>query len=50
MAIRDDHLHNDADGVFPMVVEDSDTEVSEPDDNEHIEQQIQSIHVRQDAG
>jgi hypothetical protein len=50
MAIHDDHLHNDADGAFPVVIEDNDTEVSELDDDEVIEQRIQSIRVRQDAG
>jgi hypothetical protein len=38
MAIRDDHLHDDADGAFPVVIEDNDTEVSELDDDEVIEQ------------
>jgi hypothetical protein len=50
MAIRDDHLHDDADGAFPVVVEDNDTEVSELDDDEVIKQRIQSIHVWQDTG
>jgi hypothetical protein len=50
MAIRDDHLHDDADGAFPVVIEDNDTEVSELNDNEVIEQRIQSIRVQQDAG
>jgi len=50
MAIHDDHLHDDADGAFPVVIEDNDTEVSELNDDEVIEQQIQSIHVWQDAG
>jgi len=49
MAIRDDHLHDDADGAFPVVIKDNDTEVSELDDNEIIKQQIQSIRVWQDA-
>ena len=31
MAIRDDHLHDDADGAFP-VIEDNNTEVSELND------------------
>jgi len=50
MAIRDDHLHDDADGSFPVVIEDNDTEVSELDDDEVTEQRIQSIRVQQDAG
>jgi hypothetical protein len=50
MVIREDQLHDDANGTFPVVIEDSDTEVSEPDDNEVIEQRIQSIHIQQDAG
>jgi len=49
MAICDDHLHDDADGAFP-VIEDNDTEVSELDDNEVIEQRIQSIRIWQDTG
>jgi hypothetical protein len=32
MAICDDHLHDDADGAFPVVIEDNNTEVSELDD------------------
>jgi hypothetical protein len=50
MAIHDDHLHDDADGAFPVVIEDNDTEVSELNDDEVIEQQIQSIRVQQSAG
>jgi len=50
MAVRDDHLHDDADGAFPVVIKDNDTEVSELDDDEVIEQRIQSIRIRQDAG
>jgi len=50
MAIHDDHLHDDADGAFPVVIEDNDTEVSELNDDEVIEQRIQSIHIWQDAG
>ena len=50
MAIRDDHLHDNADGAFPVVIKDNDTEVSELDDNEVIEQRIQSIRVQQSAG
>jgi hypothetical protein len=50
MAICDDHLHDNADGAFPVVIEDNDTEVSELDDDEVIEQRIQSIRVRQSAG
>jgi hypothetical protein len=45
MAIHHDHLHNNTDGAFPIVIEDRDTEVSEPNDNEVIEQRIQSIRV-----
>jgi len=50
MAICDDHLHHHADGAFPVVIEDNDTEVSELDDDEVIEQRIQSIRVRKDTG
>src|SRR5580693_890614 len=50
MAIRDDHLHDEADGAFPVVIEDNDTEVSELDVDEVIEHRIQSIRVRKDAG
>jgi hypothetical protein len=50
MAIHDDYLHDNADGAFPVVIEDNDTEVSELDDDEVIEQRIQSIRVRQAAG
>jgi hypothetical protein len=50
MAIRDDHLHDDADGAFPVVIEDNNTKVSELDDDEVVEQQIQSIHTQQDKG
>jgi hypothetical protein len=50
MVIREDQLHDDANGAFPVVIEDNDTEVSEPDDDEVIEQRIQSIHIQQDAG
>ena len=50
MAICDDHLHHHADGAFPVVIEDNDTEVSELDDDEVIEQRIQSIRVQQSAG
>ena len=50
MAICDDHLHDDADGAFPVVIEDNDTKVSELNDNEVIEQQIQSIRVQQATG
>ena len=50
MAIHDDHLHDNADGAFPVVIEDNNTEVSELDDDEVIEQRIQSICVWQDAG
>ena len=38
MAICDDHLHGDADGAFPVVIEDNDTEVSELGDDEVIKQ------------
>jgi hypothetical protein len=38
MAIRDDHLHDDADGAFPVVIKDNDTEVSELNDDEVIKQ------------
>jgi len=50
MAIRDDHLHYHADGAFPVVIEDNDTKVSELNDDEVIEQRIQSICVQQAAG
>jgi hypothetical protein len=50
MVIREHHLQNDADDAFPVVVEESDSEISEPDDSDVIEQRIQSIHVRKDAG
>jgi hypothetical protein len=50
MAVCDDHLHDDADGAFPVVIEDNDTEVSELDDDEVIEQRIQSIRIWQDTG
>jgi hypothetical protein len=50
MAVRDDHLHDDADGAFPVVIEDNDAEVSELDDNDVIEQRIQSIRVQQSTG
>jgi len=38
MAICDDHLHDNADGAFPVVIEDNNTEVSELDDDEVIKQ------------
>jgi hypothetical protein len=38
MAIHDDHLHDDADGAFPVDIKDNDTEVSELNDDEVIEQ------------
>jgi hypothetical protein len=38
MAIHDDHLHDNADGAFPVVIKNNDTEVSELDDDEVIEQ------------
>jgi len=50
MVIREDHLQYEADGAFPVVVEESDVEPSEPDDSDAIEQRIQSIRVQQDAG
>ena len=50
MVIREDHLQYDADGAFPVVVEGSNFEPSEPDDSDAIEQQIQSIHMQKDAG
>jgi len=50
MAIRQDRLQWDADGAFPVVVEDSDTKSSELDDSDAIKQRIQSIRLRQDAG
>jgi len=50
MAICDDHLHDNADGAFPVVIKDNNTEVSELDDDEVIEQRIQSIRVQQAAG
>jgi hypothetical protein len=50
MVIREHHLQNDADGAFPIVVEESDVEISEPDDSDVIEQRIQSICVWKDAG
>jgi len=50
MAIRDDHLHDNTDGAFPVVIEDNDTKVSELDDDEVIEQRIQSICIQQSTG
>jgi hypothetical protein len=50
MVIREHHLQYDADGAFPVVVEDSDFEISEPNDSDVIEQQIQSIRVQKDMG
>jgi len=50
MAIRDDHLHDNADGAFPVVIEDNDTKVSELDDDEVIKQRIQSIRIQKSAG
>jgi len=50
MVIHEDHLQYDADGAFPIIVEDSDIEPSEPNDSDAIEQRIQSIHVWKDAG
>jgi hypothetical protein len=52
MVIREHHLQYDADGAFPVVVEESDSEISEIDDSDAIEQRIQSIRVtvRKDAG
>ena len=38
MVIREHHLQYDADGAFPVVVEESDFEISEPDDSDVIEQ------------
>jgi hypothetical protein len=45
MVIREDHLQLDADGAFPVVVEDNDIKSNEPDDSDDIEQQIQSIRI-----
>ena len=45
MVICEHHLQNDADGAFPVIVEESDFEISEPDDSDAIEQRIQSICV-----
>jgi hypothetical protein len=45
MVICEDHLQYVADGAFPIVVEDSNIEPSEPDDSDAIEQRIQSICV-----
>jgi hypothetical protein len=50
MVIREHHLQYDADGAFPVVVEESDFEISEPDDSDVIEQRIQSIRMWKDAG
>ena len=50
MVICEDHLQYVADGAFPIVVEDSNIEPSEPDDSDAIEQRIQSICVWQDTG
>jgi hypothetical protein len=50
MVIHEHHLQYDADSAFPVVVEESNFEISEPDDSDAIEQQIQSIHVRKDTG
>jgi hypothetical protein len=40
MAIREHHLQYNRDGAFPVIVEESDFEISEPDDSDVIEQQI----------
>ena len=50
MVIREHHLQYDADGAFPVVVEESDFEISEPDDSDVIKQRIQSIRMWKDAG
>jgi hypothetical protein len=50
MVIHEDHLQDDADGAFPIIVEESNFEPSEPDDSDAIEQRIQSICVQKDAG
>jgi hypothetical protein len=50
MIIRDYHLQDDADGSFPVLVEESDIESSEPNDSDVVEQRIPSIHIHQDAG
>ena len=50
MVIREDHLQYEADGAFPVVVEESDVKPSEPDDSDAIEQRIQSICMWKDAG
>jgi len=50
MAIHEHHLQYDTDGAFPIVVEESDFEISEPDDSDVIEQRIQSIRMWKDAG
>ena len=50
MVICESHLQTDADGAFPVVVEESNTKSSEPDDGDDIKQWIQSIHIQQDAG
>jgi len=44
------HRQYDADGAFPIVVEESDVELGEPDDSDAIEQQIQSILMWKYAG
>jgi len=38
MVICEDHLQDDADGAFPIVVEESDFKPSEPDDSDAIKQ------------
>ena len=50
MAIHEHHLQYNTDGAFPVVMEESDFEMSEPDDSDVIKQRIQSICVQKDAG
>jgi len=38
MVIHEDHLQYDADGAFPVIVEESDFKLSEPNDSDAIEQ------------
>jgi hypothetical protein len=50
MVICKDHLQYDADGAFPIIVEDSDIKPSEPNNSDAIKQRIQSICMQQGAG
>jgi hypothetical protein len=50
MVIHEDHLQYDADGAFPIIVEESNFEPSKPNDSDAIEQRIQSIRMWKDTG